>query len=180
MNIQQMHWMQNYGVLCCIKPKKPPSYVHEGFGLSGRRPPHKNKELQNEFSNNLHEYIKKMVIANSEIEYEAIFKSCLENGILKRPNGRTMTREGVRGYIVNVKFELGLIGRKGGKKLSELTVAAVELLNQGFRICHIKTKLKIKSNHASSIRRFAYQRGLLNESAMKLFEQDKNKMRNAA
>ena len=180
MNTQQMHWMQDYGVLCCIKIKKEPSYVRDKFGIHGRRLPQKNKELQNAFGNRIQDQIKKIIMANNEIEYKSIYQSLLANDLLKRPNGRTMTRAGVRGYIANVKFELGLIGRNGGKKLSELTVAAVELLNQGFRICHIKTKLKIKSNHASSIRRFAYQRGLLNESAMKLFEQDKNKMRNAA
>lgn len=180
MNTQQMHWMQDYGVLCCIKIKKEPSYVRDKFGIHGRRLPQKNKELQNAFGNRIHDQIKKIIMANNEIEYKSIYQSLLANDLLKRPNGRTMTREGVRGYIANVKFELGLIGCKGGKPMSELTLAAVELFNDGKRTGDISKQLKIRSNHASSVRRFAYQRGLLNRNAMWLFDKDKNKMRNSA
>ena len=69
MNTQQMHWMQDYGVLCCIKIKKEPSYVRDKFGIHGRRLPQKNKELQNAFGNRIHDQIKKIIMANNEIKH---------------------------------------------------------------------------------------------------------------
>lgn len=178
MNTQQsIHWMQNFNFVCCIPVKKKKSYVHDKFGSLARMTPKENLLIRDEFGKRLFSYIKKLLIDNSTITYSGIYKKCKQKSIIRMLNGKDMTEEGVRKYILLVKFELGLIDHKQGKPMSELTKNVIVLLNEGKTNSEIRQKLNLRSNHVAALRRFAFDRKFLNQAAAALFEQDQRKNR---
>jgi len=172
---QIFHWMRDFNMVCCLPAKKDHSYIHDQFDSLIRASPQDAFLMRDEFSQKLSGYIRKLLSDDSSVTYEQIYDRCERKKLLVMQNRKTMSREGVRKYIVLIKFQLGLIDHKQGKPMSDTTKTVISMINDGKTNSEIRGKLNLKSNHVAALRKFAFDRKLLNHNAVCMFEKDRRK-----